>query len=558
MRKLRTAAWLALVGSGAAVTVSSAFSQPVPAGASGAPPNVSPSASPLLTPGSPPATGPGMLVTRFTFSGNASQAAPILEALVASHVGKTLTVEQLNEVADQVKRHYRDKGWFLAQAYIPAQTAEQGAVDIAVLEGRIGKLIVNVAADAPISSRYATQLVATCLREGQVITEADMARPQLLFGDVPRITAKTVIEPGSELGTANLLINIVRDQEAAVVSGTLELDNFGSRVSGSNRFSAELNVNNPYGLGDQLALRGFVSNTSGNDFGRIAYSIPSGPWGTRVGASAAHLDYLLSQEFTALQPNGVADIVSVNASHPLVRGRDDNLSAQIVAEKKKLTDRTATPVSAETSSMASLRLQLNGDARDVLMGVNIYSVSVMHGNFQIDDSTRQLQDQSSSGAHSAGAFNKLMYSYQRLQQLQPSLNALFSLSGQIADKNLHSSEKNSIGGASSVRAFRVGELVGDQGYSLSTELRYTLPQLKTDKIDVVTTLFYDYGHITLNHDNAALKNPVNTRSISGYGAGLNLAYGEHVALKLAIAWPVIGAAAPGAGRQISAQAIYSY
>lgn len=550
MRKMKTVCWVALVGSGAAVTVSSALCQQLPATA--------PSAAPALAPGSQQAPSPQIVVTRFTFSGNASQAAPILESLLATYVGKTLTIEELNGAADQVRRHYRDKGWFLAQAYVPAQTATDGVVDIAVLEGRIGKLSVNVAADAPISTAYAARLVAAHLQEGQVITEAGIARPRLLLGDVPRIDAKAVIEPGSELGTANFLMNVIRDQEAPVISGTLELDNFGSRVSGSNRLSVEVNVNNPYGLGDQLSMRGFVSNTGGNDFGRVAYSLSRGPWGTKLGASVAHLDYLLSQEFTALKPNGVADILSVNASQPLVRSVDDNLFAQVVVEKKKLTDRTATPVTAEKNSMASLRFQLNGDSRDALMGVNIYNVSMMHGDFQIDAITRQIQDQSATGAHSAGAFNKLMYSYQRLQQLPAGLNAMFSVSGQISDKNLHSSEKNSIGGASSVRAFPVGELVGDQGYSVSTELRYTVPQFKTDNIDVVTTLFYDYGHITLNHDNALLMNPANTRSISGYGAGLNFVYGEHVALKVAIAWPVIGAAAPGAGRQISAQAVYSY
>ena len=574
MRKMTLGCWLALVGGGAAVTVSSAFSQQLPGATPGTQtddatprPQGRPATESLLkvtpapapTPAAAPDSGLGIVVARFTFSGNTAQASSILAPLLAPYVGKTLTIKQLNDAADAVRRHYRDKGWFLAQAYIPAQTALDGIVEIAVLEGRIDKVTLNVAADAPISAAYATRLCAAYLQAGQVITEVGVERPLLLLRDVPRIDAKSVIEPGSVLGTASLFINVVKDQEAPIVSGTLEFDNFGSSVSGLNRLGGEFNINNPYGLGDQLSLRGFVSNASGNGFGRAGYSLPTGAWGTRLGANVARLNYVLGQQFAALKPNGVADVLSISASQPLMRSKDSNVFAQLIVEKKQLMDRTTTPEAAEKSALKSVRVQLNGDLRDALVGVNVYSVSVMRGNLSIDTSARQLQDLGEAGAHSAGAFNKLIYSVQRLQQFLPGLHGMFSTSGQLSNKNLHSSEKFSVGGMGTVRAFPVGELVGDQGYTASAELRYAVPQLKTDKLDVVATLFYDYGRMTLNHDNTALKNPANTRAISGYGVGVNLGYAERFLLKVAIAWPAIGAIADsGGGRRISAQAVYSY
>ena len=567
---------LSLLGGVFAVTASSAYAQPLPGTTPGTQtddvmprlPSKPPAGSlikvaPAAVPAPAPATGEGAIiaVSQFKFSGNTSQSADVLAPLVAQYVGKSLTLDQLNEAADAIRGYYRNKGWFLAQAYIPAQAARNGVVEIAVLEGRIDKVTIKVAPDAPISAAYAEKLANTFLQPGQPFTESGIERPLLLLRDVPRVDAKSVIDPGNEVGTASIVVNVVADPDAPVISGQLTLDNFGSRVSGVNRLGAEVNVNNPYGLGDQLSLRGFLANTGGNGFGRAAYSLPVGPWGTRVGVSAARLNYVLGEQFAAIDANGLANVFSANASHPLIRSKDHNLFAQVIVERKKLTDRTTTPVASESNSLTSGRFQLNGDSHDSLAGVNVYSISLMRGDLSIDNAARQFEDQNATtGAHTAGSFGKLVYSFQRLQQFMPGLHGMFSVSGQVANKNLHSGEKFSIGGDSTVRAFPIGELVGDSGYTATAEMRYAVPQLKIGKLDVVSTLFYDFGHVTKNHDNELLKNLSNERSISGYGLGFNIGYADNYLLKLAVAWPGSGVSEnePNKKPRIWAQASYGF
>ena len=574
MPKNKLTLLLSLLGGFVVVAAPSAFSQQLPGATPGTqtddalprlPARVPTSKLIKVAPEAAPApaatTGALIPVTQFRFSGNTSRSADVLAPLVAQYVGKSLTLDQLNEAADAVRGYYRKQGWFLAQAYIPAQAAKNGVIEIAVLEGRIDKVTIKVAPDAPISAAYAEKLATTFLHSGQDITEGGIERPLLLLRDVPRVDAKSVIDPGSEVGTASIVVNVVKDPDAPIISGQVALDNFGSRVSGVNRLGAEVNVNNPYGLGDQLSLRGFLSNTGGNGFGRAAYSLPVGAWGTRLGVSAARLNYVLGEQFSALDANGVANVFSANASHPLIRSKDHNLFAQFSVERKKLTDRTTTPAAEEGNSLTSAHLQLNGDSHDSLAGVNVYSVSFTRGDLSIDNSGRQFDDQNPvTGAHTAGSFSKLVYSFQRLQQFMPGLHGMFSVSGQFSDKNLHSGEKFSIGGDSTVRAFPVGELVGDAGYTATAELRYAIPQLKKDKLNVVGTTFYDFGHITKNHDNALLKSLTNTRSISGYGVGLNLGYGDNYLLKLAVAWPGTSASEnePNRTPRIWAQASYGF
>jgi hemolysin activation/secretion protein len=576
MTRLKLTLLLSVLGGWAAVVAVPAFSQQLPGAIPGTQtddvmprPTSKPPEKSLIqvqpevlqAPVAAPGAGAAITVTRFTFSGNTSQSQEQLAPLVAAFAGKALTLDQLNEAAGAIRRHYRDHGWFLAQAYIPVQAIKDGVVDIAVLEGRIDKVTIKVHPDAPVSAAYAEKLAAAFLQPGQAITENGIERPLLLLRDVPRIDTESVIDPGSTLGSASITVNVVKDESAPVISGQVELDNFGSRFSGRNRLGAEINVNNPYGLGDQLSLRGFIADTGGNAFGRAGYSLPVGSWGTRVGASIARLEYVLGEELAVFEPYGVANIFSANVSHPLIRSKYNNLYGQLIVERKNLTDRTTAPVSSETSSISSLRLQVNGDAHDSLAGLNLYSISLMHGSVSLDNPDRRSLDQDIlSGPHTEGSFAKLAYSIQRLQQVMPNVQAMLSLSGQLSNKNLAGAEKFAVGGAGTVRAFPVGELIGDTGYAATAEVRYAVPQLKVGNLDVVGTLFYDFGHVTKNHDNRRINASNNERSISGYGIGVNFGYGEKHLLKLAVAWPGAGISEnePDKKPRFLAQAIFGF
>jgi hemolysin activation/secretion protein len=483
-------------------------------------------------------SGASIPVSRFTFVGNTSQAEPTLAALVAPYTGRSLSLAELNEAADAVKRYYRAHGWFLAQAYIPAQTPRDGVVQIAVLEGYIDTVTINVAPDAPISQGYATRLAEAFLHPGKAITENGLEKPLLLLRDVPRVDAKSVIDPGSTVGTAGIVVNVVKDAEAAVISGRVELDNFGNYASGANRLGAEVNANNPFGLGDQISLRGFIANQHGNAFGRAGYTVPVGPLGTRVGGSIARLNYVLGSAFEAIRPNGIANVAALNLSHPLMRSKDHNLFAELAYEHKRLTDRIDVPPSSEEHTLDALRLQLNGDIRDSKAGVTLYTLGLTRGRLRIDDPVRLAFDQdAAAGAHTAGNFNKVAFSIERLQQLSPGLHAFVSVNGQRASKNLHPAEKLALGGDGSVRAFPVGEAVGDDGFVATGELRWAVPALQVKRLSTVATLFYDYGRVTLNHDNALVNAAPNRHQISGYGVGLNLGYADKVLVRLAVAKP---------------------
>ncbi|MES2015830.1 MAG: ShlB/FhaC/HecB family hemolysin secretion/activation protein [Pseudomonadota bacterium] len=498
-------------------------------------------------------------VNEFRFTGNSAISSADLASLLKNFPGRSLTMEQLTRAAEEVQSLYRARGWFLARAYLPPQGTRDGVVEIAILEGRLDQVSVVVAPGAPISAASAEAIVHTFLHRGDMVTEGAIEHPLLLLRDVPRVAAKSVLEPGGTLGSANLVVNVGTDPALKVISGRVELDNYGTRATGRTRLTGEVNINNPYGLGDQLSLRAFIANAHGNTFGRASYTLPLGPWGGRVGLSLARLNYQLGEEFTALNPTGVANVVSLNSSLPLLRSKDANLLAQLVLEHKKLTDEIELLGTKETSSLGAATMSLNGDWRDSAVSTNQVSLAIGHGKLTFDDPLRQANDASPAvGLHQAGNYTKSTLSARRTHQLGDAWQAVMSLSAQMANKNLPGAERLALGGPTSVRAFPLGEVIGDQGYSITLEMQYAMPALQFDGCSAAAIGFYDFGRVKINHSNPAAYFGYDKRAIGGPGIGLNLDCSTGLMLRLGVATPTQGKVAGGSGSRAWIMAGYGF
>ena len=100
-----------------------------------------------------------------------------------------------------------------------------------------------------------------------------------------------------------------------------------------------------------------------------------------------------------------------------------------------------------------------------------------------------------------------------------------SWTGQAAFNNLDSSEKFSLGGPNSLRAYPVGEASGDEGHLLNADIRYNIslpPSWGSLQLDG----FYDAGYIDINKEPVliALGTATNRNSYWLQGAGLGFNY----------------------------------
>lgn len=473
-------------------------------------------------------------VDRFTVSGNTVFTAEQLLELLAPVQGKELDFNELNKAAALISQYYRENGYFIARAYLPAQKLSDGVVDIAVIEGRLGKVTLQRAGETRLSDPLAEKIVTAAVVPGEPIRDLKLERGLMLLSDIPGMEVKSTIVPGATPGTADLMVEA---KEGALITGSVDADNFGNRFTGTARAGASFNVNDPSGQGDQVAAR-FMTSGTGMRYGRVGYSLPVGDYGTKAGIAYSNMHYVLQKDFASLRANGTAGVTSIFAIHPFERSRYSNVYGSIGYDRKGIVD-NQNGANSQDKRVNVFNAGLNGDRTDSLGrgGLTSWGVTGHFGNLDLGrNATAKTND--AAAAQSNGNYNKLTYNMARLQSVADQVTFYGSFSGQSAGKNLDSSEKFTLGGLG-IRAYPIGEASGDSGYLMNLEARYAVPGIESGNLQLVG--FVDHGGVTL-HNNTwngwTTTGQRNNYSLSGMGVGLNFQKVGAFTLRSSYAWKV--------------------
>lgn len=445
-------------------------------------------------------------------------------------VGGEHTLAELNAGAAHITAFYHERGYVVARAYLPPQEIRNGEVVINVLEGHIGRQIVNN--QSRLSDQRANDYLSNT-KSGDVLQSAPVDRQLFLLNEMPGVgAARAVLQPGASVGTADIFYDLT---SSAHYLGNIELDNYGSYYTGEYRLGAQLVVNSPLKVGDQLTLRATASNQN-LAYGYAAYQIPVGGSGLRLGAAYFNTSYSLGKEFANLQAHGTASSSSLFAVYPFVRSSASSLSGTLTLESKKLIDKylnidsffgTSAVTTDKQVQMATLGL--NGKHQDAFGGGGItsFDLSLIKGRLSMDEQSLTFDLASTPGPGTNGPFSRLSYNINRLQRLNDADALSAVLSGQLASKNLNSSEKFSLGGVYGVRAYPQGEASGDLGWMTNLELRHNFdPMLQG-------VMFYDAGSVQLNKFQYTASDNIRHIAGAGVGANANLAGGQ---IKAYLAW----------------------
>jgi len=420
-----------------------------------------------------------------------------------------LTLGELQAMAARITDHYRKNGYFVARAYLPAQSVKDTAVTIAVSEGQYGKIVLNN------QTNLSDTLVRNILggvNSGDPITNDTLENRLLLLSDIPGVKVKSTLVPGETPGSSDLLVDITPGQR---ISGSVDVDNAGNRYTGEYRLGGTVNINNLLGQGDVASLRA-VTSGSGLKYGRASYQMQFGK--ATAGVAYSRLAYELGKEFAPLQANGTAEVASVYGSYPLIRSRRTNLNAGLNYDHRTFQDRIDVIPSVVDKKANVVTGSLYGNHQDSLGGggVSAFSLGLSAGNLDIETPSALAADAAS--ARTNGSYGKLAFSLSRLQRVTETLSLYAGINGQLASKNLDASEKMVLGGMDGVRAYPQGEAFGDEGYLVNLEARLLLPKPESVPGQVHLIGFVDRGSVKINKDPWAAGN--NRRSLGAYGLGL--------------------------------------
>ncbi|MEI7613718.1 MAG: ShlB/FhaC/HecB family hemolysin secretion/activation protein [Betaproteobacteria bacterium] len=465
-------------------------------------------------------------VKAFKLSGNTLIAEPELQAVLAPWVGREVSFGELQKAANAIAEAYRKRGWF-ARPQLPAQDVSSGVILINILEGRLGAVRID---DGGKELRLDRTMVSDTMtarqKPGDPLNLDDLERSSNILNDTPGVAVATILTTGKTLAESDAVIKV---QDKPLFTGTAQLDNTGSRSTGDQKLSLSATLDNPGGKGDQLSANANASE--GSSYLKLAYSLAVGNDGLRVGVNASALQYkLVGADFAALKSKGDAQTVGFNSNYPLLRSGTRNISIAAAFDRKSYYNE-ANAVATSTKLIHVGLLSLTGDILDGLGagGMTLWGVNLTTGNVDLSGNTVN-KSSDNNGARTAGSYQKLGGNLARLQRLSDQVTLWAAVNGQVAGKNLDSSEKLSLGGPSGVRAYPVLEGIGDDGYVATLESRYSATS------EVQLTAFYDYGSIRRDH-NARYVGALNpeTAALQGAGVGVNWTKAGSFAVRASVA-----------------------
>ena len=455
----------------------------------------------------------GVIVTvkSFRFAGNTLLTARQLEPAVKSYLNHPLDFNQLQAAATAVANAYREAGW-IVRAYLPKQDIVEGVVTIQIVEAVFGRVHLQGLPPTRVKLGTVMPFFEAQQKTGDLFNTDALDRALLIADDLPGVAISGSLGEGAHERETDLIVKMA---DEPLVVGEAALDDTGSRSTGAARLTANLNLNSPLKIGDLFSTN--YIHTQGSDYLRLGETLPVGSNGWRVGINASNLDYkLVAPEFSALNGKGTSGTVGLEASYPLIRSRLKNLYFNANLDRKSF-DNQASGTTTTHYKAATFSLALNGNLFDNIGGggANSASLSLVDGILNLDGSPNQAAD--ASTANTAGHYAKLHYAATRQQVITEDLDFFGSLSGQLSNRNLDSSEKFYLGGSGGVRAYPSSEGGGSEGELINLELRRKLPQ------GFNLTGFYDYGHVTVNHNNS-FSGATALNECSLKGAGLSLAW----------------------------------
>ncbi|MCW8931018.1 MAG: hypothetical protein OQL19_12365 [Gammaproteobacteria bacterium] len=386
-----------------------------------------------------------------------------------------ITIGQIQFIADKITQLYRQKGYILAQAYLPPQKVKDGIVQIKIVEGKLGNVSVlgNEYYDKETYIKYFDENL------NQAVNKYEMERLLLLINDFPGVGVTGSFKKGTTLGTSDLQL---LTQSEDRFNGFVRYDNYGSEFTGDRRTMIGLGVNGLFNQINQLNVQFLKTHSPSNsDYYAINFEQLIYDEATYLGFAYNTNDYNIGRKLQSLGIEGDSEFAEIYLRRAFIKSRDKNLYGRFSLTTKEAVSNSDTGVELAKDELTVLTAQLNFDSIDErFSGINIFDISYSKG---LGDTLGSMESsnaensgrQGGSGKKAGADFEKWNLNFARVQSLPYNQSIIFKLNTQYSNDLLTSLEQFQLGGPNSVRAYPVSEFLSDKGYLTSIEWSVGLP-----------------------------------------------------------------------------------
>ncbi|MGI9282631.1 MAG: ShlB/FhaC/HecB family hemolysin secretion/activation protein [Endozoicomonas sp.] len=381
-----------------------------------------------------------------------------------------LTYTDIVAVTEEITRFYRERGLFLAKVFIPPQDVQQGIVQLDIVAGTLGKVVVEG------NNKYDSEQLAQPFEDqvGDLVNNEKVEESIYLLNDLPGLNVYGFFEKGDNLGESNLNLQ-VRDEKKWQL--TVRADNHGPEFTGENRLFVQGDWMNPTGIGDQLSLGTLKSfNPDNADLYQLRYSLPVYDSRTRLEFFYEQNDYDVTSEdeqtINILGISGSNTTYSLTAMHQFKRSRAENIAAGVrLSDKQSDRNSVVQNFLDEGDKAQAVEFILEGDLLSTrFKTLNMGRLAVQYGRFKNDVAEERGDD------YYKLAFDSNSLFFIPLPMTDSESRLIFKTKLRYGDTSLPAFEQFSLGGSSGVRAYSPSEFSADKGVYLSAEMYFDVPE----------------------------------------------------------------------------------
>ena len=418
-----------------------------------------------------------------------------LQNITAPYIGKTVSLSDLYAIKGAINSLYKAKGYLVCKAYLPPQRIHGGVVQIKLVEGRTGQVIVQGLKHT--REKYVTARVP--LKPGSIANTTTLNKQLQRFNGTNDVQLRILVHAGKEPGTTDYEIVAYEPKQNQNV--TIYLDNNGYETSGRFRQGLFYNIRSLAGIRDSLRLN-YLHSQGTNMYG-LGYSLPVSKLGTRLDIDySSNTTKIIKGEAKPLDVKSDASAIGLTVRHPLrVDGkRRDEVGLQFLNQDSKTRWRRIGYWTEDKRNSIAPYISFThyGDS------------SILYHKHSIPITGFKRTGSGNRETSSSYMSYRLNMMYQKKYKHGQMFSA--RLDGQLAnDKDRSSADRFYLGGANSVRGYEESFIGGNKGMTLG--LTYQVP---VDKKKILHAFaFFDYGWISDDID-------LNASSYSAYSTGFGL------------------------------------
>ena len=469
-------------------------------------------------------------VDQFEFKDHTAFSTEELTQATKHLLGKPLSFAELLQVETIITRLYTEAGYINSGAYIASGqnlTPDAAVVQIQIVEGGLESLEIT----------GTSQLRANYIRDRLPSAKEVPLNQKKLLRDLQLLQLNPLIESlsaqlaaGSRPEASSLTIKVT---EADTFSITAFMDNGRSPSVGSFRRGVRLQENNFLGFGDRLFLS--YTNTDGSNAGDISYNFPLNRKNGSLSLAAGINDTkVVESPFDELDIVGDSYYFDFSLRQPIIFKPTQEFSLGVTFSyqhsqtKLQNEDFPFLPNrdSDGETTISAIRLfqeftQRNPTALFALRSQLSFGLDIFNSTTQKDSADSRFVSW-----RGQSQYVKLLAD-----------ETLLILRGdiQLANDELLSQERFSIGGLNTVRGYRQDFLLTDSGILLSSEVQLPLVRFANNEGILHFIPFFDFG-TAWNIDSETELNP---ETIASLGIGLKLSVSDTFSARIDWGIPLV-------------------